>query len=107
MKVQISKTGQITLELVERYKASIHGLPAAQEFADGLLIRAATAIGENPGIHHKNLQALEKGVELFEWLDLDNQYRVLYTLERDVALVHIFCSTKEDFNRLLYLVMMS
>lgn len=107
MKVLISKTGQITLRLVEQYKAVYHGLSAAQEFADDLLMRAATAIGERPGIHHKNIEALEKGVELCEWLDLDNQYRVLYTIESDIAHVHIFCSTREDFNRLLYLVMMS
>ncbi|WP_455810769.1 hypothetical protein [Pseudomonas graminis] len=107
MKVLISKTGKITLSLVEQYKAIHHGLTSAQQFTDDLLMRAATAIGENAGIHHKNIQALEKGVELYEWLDLDNQYRVLYTIESDTAHVHIFCSTREDFNRLLYLVMMS
>lgn len=107
MNVLISKTGRITLKLIEQYKAVHHGLSAAQLFADDLLMRAARAIGESPGIHHKNIQAQEKGVELYEWLDLDSQYRVLYTIDNDTAHVHIFCSTREDFNRLLYLVMMS
>lgn len=105
--VIIAKSARIMLENLEAYKVRSVGERRAQEIIDNLIESSVSSISENPGMHHKNLDALSRGVTLYEWIDTVNQYKALYTFDGKQAAIVIYCSTKEDFMRLFYLIMMS
>ncbi|MGV7961760.1 type II toxin-antitoxin system RelE/ParE family toxin [Photorhabdus tasmaniensis] len=106
-KVIITKVARLSLLNLEGFKARTVGIKRAQEIIDELIAESTKSISENPGMHHRNIEALARGLTLYEWIDPVNQYKVLYTYNGSQAVINMFCNTREDFSRLLYVIMIA
>lgn len=107
--VYITKTAEQTLDVIQAYKAAKMPLEEAQDFTDDLLERALDAVETNPARYPPDPGALQMGVTLQRWLDVDSQYLCLYRYfpKEDIALMDIFASTRQNYLSLLYIAQLS
>ncbi len=107
--VYITRTAEQTLDVIDAYKAIRMPLKEAQAFTTDLLERALDAIETNPTRYPPDPGALQMGITLQRWLDVDSQYLCLYRYfpKEDMALLDIFSSTRQNYLSLLYMVQLS
>lgn len=107
--VYITKTAEQTLDVIQAYKAARMSLEEAQDFTDDLLERALDAVETNPARYPPDPGALQMGVTLQRWLDVDSQYLCLYRYfpKEDIVLLDIFSSTRQNYLSLLYMIQLS
>jgi len=105
----LTQTAEQTLDVIEAFKAARMPLNEAKDFTSALLEKALDDIEANPLLYPVDLSAQEYGITLRRWIDPENQYVCLYRYfpEPDVAILDIFASTRQDYQSLLYMILIS
>lgn len=100
---------ELTLSVVESYKAVTMSDEDAHDFATDLLEQAIVDIEANPLQYPYEQTALANGVHVRRWLDPTGKYICLFrhNQQSDEAILDIFASTRQDWLSLLYLVQIS
>lgn len=102
-------TTDYTLKIIESFKEQRMTSFDAQTFTSDLLEKATDDIEANPLQYRVDSDALELGIRLRRWIDPTGQYICLYRYNeiKDVAMLDVFASTRQDWLSLLYLIQMT
>ncbi len=102
MKLEITQMAWDCLAEIESF-AITKGHPSSEaaDLVEGLLLRSAEAISENPEMYRFSPRLAEFGLKMRERLD-ESSHWCLYEIENDTIYIMLFYHTRQDLERALY-----